>query len=134
MVKLVVWLVLLGTSAVTACGRDRAGGRSAATSGRTSEASDVRPDRLDPQQVPAKLRPLVPLAERWGIRDDIDRKDKVERVTAAERKELETALDAHATEITAWLDSFEEADLSKEAAAFKYMQLALEEIRAGDTR
>jgi hypothetical protein len=51
--------------------------------------------------------------------------------TPAEREELRAAVaPVHAT-ITAWLDSFGQGAMSDEAAAFMYMQLALEEIRAG---
>jgi hypothetical protein len=133
MIRLVASLVLAGTIGVAACGKERAGARSAASSD-TAGASEVHPGRLDPQQVPVNLRSLVPMAERWGIGDDIDRNDKVERVTTAERKELEMALEPHETEIKTWLDSFEQGEMPKEAAAFMYMQLALEEIRAGDKR
>jgi hypothetical protein len=31
--------------------------------------------RLDPEQVPVYLRPLITLAEKWGIGDDIIRND-----------------------------------------------------------
>jgi len=87
--------------------------------------------RLDANNVPAELRHLVPLAERWGIGDDVDRNAAVDRATSAERAELERTLDPVQDRITAWLDSFGQRPMPDEAAAFMYMQLALEEMRAG---
>jgi hypothetical protein len=83
---------------------------------------------LDPQNVPADLRHLTPLAERWGIGDDVIRLDCVDTASAAERQELHDALYEPYDEITAWLDSFGDRPMSDEAAAFMYMQLALEEM------
>jgi len=87
--------------------------------------------RLNVTNVPEDLRHLVPLAERWGIGDDVDRNAAVDRATAAERAELERALAPSDARITAWLDSFRQQPMTDEAAAFMYMQLALEEMRAG---
>ena len=87
--------------------------------------------RLDANNVPAELRHLVPLAERWGIGDDVDRNAAVDRATPAERAELERAVSPVHARITAWLDSFGQQLMPDEAAAFMYMQLALEEMRAG---
>jgi hypothetical protein len=137
MVKLVVLLVVLGASALAACGTEGAGGQTAATSDpsdRPATASEVRAQRLDPEQVPADLRHLVPMAERWGIGDDVDRVAKGDGATAAEREELRAAVEPHHARITAWLDSFGQGLMSDEAAAFMYMQLALAEIQAGRPR
>jgi hypothetical protein len=87
--------------------------------------------RLDANNVPADLRHLVPLAERWGIGDDVDRNAAVDRATPAERAELERAVAPVHDRITAWLNSFGQQPMPDEAAAFMYMQLALEEMRAG---
>lgn len=74
------------------------------------------------------------MAERWGIGDDVERNSKVDRATPTEREELRMAIERHQAGITAWLDSFGKGQMSDEAAAFMYMQLALEEMRAGDPR
>jgi len=87
--------------------------------------------RLNVNNVPEDLRHLVPLAERWGIGDDVDRNAAVDRATPAERAELERAIASSDARITAWLDSFRQQPMTDEAAAFMYMQLALEEMRAG---
>lgn len=86
---------------------------------------------LNANNIPEDLRHLVPLAERWGIGDDVDRNAAVDRATPVERAELERALAPSDARITAWLDSFRQQPMTDEAAAFMYMQLALEEMRAG---
>jgi hypothetical protein len=84
--------------------------------------------RLDPQNVPAHLRHLTPLAEKWGIGDDVIRGDCVDAATEAEKQELHDALYEPYEEITAWLDSFGDELMTDETAAFMYMQLALDEM------
>jgi hypothetical protein len=84
--------------------------------------------RLDPNQVPARLRHLVPLASQWGIGDDVERMEYIERSSPADRENLANSLAPYHAEITAWLDSFEPGAMSQEAAAFMYMQLVLEEV------
>jgi hypothetical protein len=112
--------------AVIACGSmsdDTAQPGSAMTTGATGT--------LNAENVPADLRHLVALAQRWGIGDDVDRNAAVDRATAAERAELEQAISPVDARITAWLNSFGQQPMPDEAAAFMYMQLALEEMRAG---
>jgi hypothetical protein len=75
----------------------------------------------------------VRIAERWGIGDDVDRNAKVDGATPEERDELRTAVEPHQRRITEWLNSFQ-GQLSDEAGAFMYMQLALEEMSVGNPR
>jgi hypothetical protein len=70
----------------------------------------------------------MPLAERWGIGDDVLRNDLVARATYGEKRELHEALAAPFEQIGRWLDSFGEEPMSDEAAAFMYMQEALDEM------
>jgi hypothetical protein len=84
--------------------------------------------RLDPSQVPSNLRHLVPLAEKWGIGDDIIRGDYIDRVNDAAKRELHDSFYGPYEEITAWLSSFGNRPLSDEAAAFMYAQGALDEM------
>ena len=83
---------------------------------------------LDPTRVPDHLRHLVPLAERWGIGDDIIRNDVVDKSSDAEKRELHDALFEPYERITEWLSSFEGRPLSPEAEAFMYLQAALGEM------
>ena len=43
---------------------------------------------LDPSRVPAQFRQWIPLAERWGIGDDLIRDDCVQKATPEELREL----------------------------------------------
>ncbi len=58
----------------------------------------------------------------------MERADYVEQATAADREALREAVRPHQARITAWLDSFGADPMSDEAAAFMYMQLAIEEM------
>ena len=90
---------------------------------------DRRPTlRLNPENVPAHLRHLTPLAERWGIGDDIIRGDCGDIASEEDKKELHDALYGPYEEITAWLDSFADKPMTEEAAAFMYMQGVLDEM------
>ncbi|HEX7338225.1 MAG TPA: hypothetical protein VF252_13540 [Gemmatimonadales bacterium] len=84
--------------------------------------------RLDPSQVPPNLRHLVPLAEKWGIGDDIMRGDYINRVNDAAKRELHDSFYGPYEEITAWLSSFGDRPMSDEAAAFMYALGALDEM------
>jgi hypothetical protein len=86
--------------------------------------------KLQPEKVPEHLRHLVPLAEQWGIGDDVERAESIERASPADRQALIQALAPHQSQITAWLDAFGTDVMSDEAAAFMYMQLAVEEMRS----
>jgi hypothetical protein len=122
MVKSLALLVLISSAAVAACGTEGAGKHT---------AYGTVAQRLDSAAVPTDLRHLLPLAERWGIGDDVERNQKVSRATAAEREELRNAITPLSARITAFLDSFGGGAMTDEAAAFMYMQLALEEMLAG---
>lgn len=121
MIRLFALFVLLGCTAFAGCSPESASDRPAA-------GSAAAPVRLNPEQVPADLRHLTGLAEKWGIGDDVDRIAKVDAATPAERQELSRAIAPHHSRITAWLNSFGEGEMSDEAAAFMYTQLALDEM------
>lgn len=111
-------LVLAGLT-LAAC----SSGSSAGTGGGAEALS------LDEATVPEELRHLVPMAEQWGIGDDVDRYDKVEASSPEEREALRSAVAPHDRRITAWLDSFGEGLMTDEAAAFMYMLIAIEEMQ-----
>jgi hypothetical protein len=114
--------MLLGCAIVIACGGTEGTADSAA------DAIELEAQRLDSAQVPGDLAHLIAHAERWGIGDDVERNARVDRATAAERQALRSAIEPHHARITAWLDSFGQREMTAEAAAFMYMQLALEEM------
>lgn len=84
--------------------------------------------RLDPDHVPTYLRHLVPLAEKWGIGDDIIRNDLINKASSTEKRELHDALYGPYERITEWLTSFASRPLTAEAEAFMYMRAALDEM------
>ena len=84
--------------------------------------------RLDPVQVATDLRHLVPLAEKWGLGDDIIRNDLIDKSSSAEKRELHDSVYAPFERIAEWLTSFAGRPLSAEAEAFMYMQTALDEM------
>jgi hypothetical protein len=96
--------------------------------GSSTRGPSTSPARLDPEKVPADLRPLVPLAQEWGIGDDLDRGVKIEQASPTERERLREAVAPHQERITAWLATVPADRMSDEAAAFMYLQLAIEEI------
>jgi hypothetical protein len=116
-------LLLPAVLAVHAC---RPAGREAASGEGSGAAAVVR---LDPAKVPADLRDLTPLAEKWGIGDDIDRPQLFESVSESEIAALVRALEGRRERIDAWLNSFDPGEpMSDEAAAFMYMLEGLDEI------
>ena len=84
--------------------------------------------RLDPEQVPVYLRPLITLAEKWGIGDDLIRNDCIAVASDSEKRELHDAFFEPYEQITVWIDSFGPAPLTPEAEAFMYAQMALDEM------
>lgn len=84
---------------------------------------------LDPANVPASLRGLVPLAEYWGIGDDVLRERMQEAESPAKKKAMADAVNPHNAAITAWLDGWPQSEpMNDEATAFMYMQQGLDEM------
>jgi hypothetical protein len=118
---------LLSSSMVLVFGAGACGPpREASDAAEARQASAVA--RLDAGKVPEELRALVPLAQEWGIGDDVERGVKVDRARPEERERVRAAVAPHQRRITAWLDSFGKNPMSDEAAAFMYLQLAIEEM------
>lgn len=120
--RTVRYCLLIGTVCFAGCAPDS--DRTAA--GKAAPADAV--PRLDPARVPEELRGLVALAQEWGIGDDLERGAKVERASSAERVRVRAAVAPFQERITAWLNSFGRDPMPDEAAAFMYLQLAIEEM------
>lgn len=58
---------------------------------------------LDSSLVPAPFRQWIPLAERWGIADDLIREDCVYKAAPDELRELLAFADAYEDVLTEWL-------------------------------
>lgn len=114
--------LLIGTVGFAGCAAEPGG----SAAGNAASADAV--PRLDPARVPEELRGLVAFAQEWGIGDDVERGAKVERATSAERARVRAAVAPFQERITAWLNSFGRDPMPDEAAAFMYLQLAIEEM------
>ncbi len=89
---------------------------------------DERPviEPLCPDNVPEGLRCLIPLAERWGINDDILRMDELDRAAPAEIDYLKSVIRHFDDQIDDWLAGPEAASPhpTREYLAFTTMRMA----------
>src|SRR5438067_9512072 len=81
---------------------------------------------LDPARVPTCLRPLIPLAEVFGVSDDLIRADIVARAPASEVQAMRAAVEAYATGFDEWLAGPEASgpNFSPEYIAFTCLRMA----------
>jgi hypothetical protein len=83
---------------------------------------------LDPERVPAPLRELIPLAERFGVPDDLIREDVFAKTPKRELAALKRTLAAHNDLLDEWLAG-PEADgpeFSDEYVAFSAMRMGVD--------
>jgi hypothetical protein len=92
--------------------------------------AENRPEiKIDSMKVPEYLRDLIPMAEKWGVGDDIIRPDIEEKTSETEKQAFQTALRDRTKQVNDWLDSFtREQPMSEEAGYFMYMLEALAEM------
>jgi hypothetical protein len=86
---------------------------------------------LDREAVPAFLHSLVPLAERWGVGDDNDREDLVERASLDDLEALISSVDDAPDELWEWLVGPEShrSDITDEYAAITCLTMAADSAR-----
>jgi len=92
--------------------------------------AEMRPPvRLDPAKVPVALRHLVPLAEQFGVSDDLIRADVVAKTPRPSILAMREAVEAHASALDQWLAGPEadEPTLSDEYIAFSCLRMAADE-------
>lgn len=91
-----------------------------------SSGEEPPPLRLSPENVPAPLRSLIPLAARWGISDDTLRCDAVGKASREELEELQRAVAQFDDDLDMWLAGPEaaRAEHSPEYLAFSNMRMA----------
>jgi hypothetical protein len=82
--------------------------------------------RLNPARVPEPLRPLIPLAEQFGISDDLIRQDVVAKTPPAELAAMRTAVEVLSDAFDEWLAGAEAngPELSEEYIAFSCLRMA----------
>jgi hypothetical protein len=84
--------------------------------------------QISVEEVPPGLRDLIPLAERWGIPDDIIRHDIFVKATQSEKEAFRRSLTGRTQEVNSWLDTFPpDEPMTDSAAHFMYMLEALDE-------
>jgi hypothetical protein len=85
--------------------------------------------RLDPARVPERLRALIPLAEKWGISDDMLRLDAVRRAPLDEMANLSRIVAQYDDALDEWLAGPEAhgPSFSPEYLAFTHMRMAADE-------
>lgn len=81
---------------------------------------------LSPNNVPEGLRCLIPLAERWGISDDILRSDARHKASSAEIEYLKAVVRRFDDELDDWLAGPEarSPNPTPEYLAFSNMRMA----------
>lgn len=82
--------------------------------------------RLDPARVPEQFRGWIPLAELWGIGDDLIREDCVHKATPRELRDLLSFGDAYDEVMSKWLAGPESCapEPTEEYVAFTCLGLA----------
>jgi hypothetical protein len=95
---------------------------------KTPSVGQAAAGAFNPAQVPDDLRDLAPLAQKWGIGDDLLRNELIDSASPAELQALRDAVLPKMDRITQWLDSFPPDALSPEAAAFMYLLEVVDEL------
>lgn len=100
----------------------------------TTEAAFCERERLDGLQgsddavIPPDLRGLIPIAQRFGIGDDVCRGLAIRKTRPTERRSVVEAVDRCAQRIEAWLAESGVPPYGREAACFFWLLEALEEM------
>lgn len=86
--------------------------------------------RLDPSAVPLDLRQRIPLAEQFGVSDDLIRLDIVAKTPAAELAATCAAVQAHDDAFDEWLagPAADGPAFSPEYIAFTCLRMASDEL------
>jgi hypothetical protein len=85
---------------------------------------------LNPAAVPPVLQHLIPLAEQFGVGDDLIRTDIIKKTPAADIVAMQLAVEAHADAFDEWLAGPESSGpkFSPEYIAFSCLRLAADGI------
>lgn len=78
---------------------------------------------IEPQEVPATLRHLIPLAERWAIACDVRRGDYFDKQPEKDIRDFWVAVKPHCKEINEWLDSMPASTKEWPEAAIHFMYM-----------
>lgn len=86
-------------------------------------------NELNEKEVPLELRPLIPLAKKWGVGDAEQRERLIQDSTLAELTELDQKVGPQMQQIADWIDEYSENQLrnSSTIGYFIFLQVAYEE-------
>src|SRR5437867_4129006 len=70
-----------------------------------SEGAQRRVAVIATEEVPPRLRDLIPVAERWGIKSDPQRDGVLESAPTDELRDFVQGLEPRCQEIDAWLEA-----------------------------
>jgi hypothetical protein len=84
--------------------------------------------KLDPKRVPEPLRPLIPLAEKFGISDDLIREDFLAKTPKKELTQLKKIIAEYGDHLDEWLAGPEadHPEPTKEYIAFTCMRMGVD--------
>ncbi len=74
--------------------------------------------KIDPKNIPNDLVPLIPYAEFWGERDDVDRDQLINDAPPDVLRNLVAAVRQHIQSLQAWLTASNPTYPSEEYVAF----------------
>lgn len=88
----------------------------------------VEPPVLVEDEVPESLRDLIPLARKFGIGCDAERDVIMKAASLEELSDLKSRVMPRQQEITDWLETYPETEISDTAAFFLYLGSACDEV------
>ena len=87
---------------------------------------------LDPSHVPLSLQWVIPLAEKWGLSDDVARAERVDQARTDELRELLELFDTvDADTLYGWLAGAQSYSLSPTDDFVGFIGLTMAEFYAG---
>ena len=86
---------------------------------------------LDPSRVPEALLRLLPVAERWGISDDVHREGAVDAASVHDLEALVHSIDGVGEDLHGWLagPAADDPNPSDEYVAFGALGMAIESAK-----
>ena len=100
----------------------------ACNSSTSSNTPDTSQSISHSEVVPQEFRNLLPIAQQWGVGDDVERSELINKATADDKQALLDAVNPYRQQINSWLDSYGNNPMPEEAASFMYMLEAMEEM------
>lgn len=86
-------------------------------------------EKIDLTKLPHEFHKLIPLIKKWGIGDDVQRIEKLEKISLKEKREFYRIFKPYFPKINSYLNSFGE-NLPEEAVVLMYAAEAAAEVQA----